>query len=475
MHTNYRVSWLTIIGLILALVPATGAWAGPQVAEPFRAYYDQHQGLRVLGYPLTSLVEADGYVAQYFEKGRLEDHRSDLVDADWAIMYGRLTAELIEHGRNIAVSGTALTYTALRHYHAPANRHPAPESFVAGVVETPAGVFVPYDPELRPAYGYIIPYSFWDYITREDLFPQGWLHDIGLPMTNAFQVKAVKNGIPRDLTVQAFERTVLTNDPQNPSDWQIERGNIGADAVRLLPPLNTIEIPAPGARVTLPLHVLARVGQPGESLVIRLRWNDNTKLTRPSTVLWGEDGRGVLIDCLDIPPNYQQRHPWTQAAQLEIRNRQGAILAQQSITVLHPDDPDTYEIELYWVVGTHLATEQRRIPKASALDMAAIHELLWGPGVYNSAGFTTALPTPEQVLAFPGRTADWGPRVTLRSLRMVDGIALVDFSQELRAYGGGSQRASQIHGQITRTLLQFPQVRDVRITIEGQRDVVLEP
>src|SRR5687767_1252744 len=103
MNTSYRVAWLTIISLILALVPGSAVWAGPQVAEPFQTYYEQHQGLRMLGYPLTGLVEAGGYVAQYFEKGRLEDHRSDPVESDWAIMYGRLTAELIERGRNTTV------------------------------------------------------------------------------------------------------------------------------------------------------------------------------------------------------------------------------------------------------------------------------------------------------------------------------------------------------------------------------------
>jgi hypothetical protein len=475
MNTSYRVAWLTIIALILALVPGSAVWAGPQVAEPFRTYYEQHQGLRVLGYPLTGLVEAGGYVAQYFEKGRLEDHRSDPVDSDWAIMYGRLTAELIERGGNTTVSDTTLTYAMLQRQHAPTSRHAAPEDFIAGVAETPAGVFVPYNPELRPAYGYIVPYDFWDYITREDLFPAGWLHDIGLPMTDAFQARASKNGVLRELTVQAFERAVLTNDPQNPPDWQVERGNIGADAVRLLPPLNIIEIPAPGARVTLPLHVLARVGQPGQSLVITVRWEDSTKLVRQSVVVQGEDGRGVLIGCVDVSPEAQSRHPWSQAAQLIIRDEHGTILAQQAVTVLHPDDPDTREVKLSWVVGTHLATERRRIPKTNALDTAAINELLWGPGMYSSVGFTTALPTPAQVLAFPGRTAAWGPRVTLRSLRVVDGIARADFSKELRAYGGGSLRASLIHGQITRTLLQFPQVRDVRITVEGERDPLLEP
>jgi hypothetical protein len=475
MRMRYIVSWLAIIGVILALLPYDVARAEPAVAEPFRDYYDQHQGIRVLGYPLTGLVEADGYVAQYFEKGRLEDHRSDSVAADWTMMYGRLAAEMIERGGNTAVNSTTISYATLKRHHEPTHRYPPPADFVAGVAETPTGVFVPYDPELRPAYGYIVPKAFWDYITRADLFPSGWLHDIGLPMTDAFSVRAYKNGVVRELTVQAFERTVLTNDPLNPPDWRIERGNIGTDAVLLLPPLNTIEIPAPGARVTLPLHILARVGQPGENLPITLRWGDGTKLLHTSTVLLGEDGRGVLIDCLDLPSKYLSQQPWTQAAQLEIGDTRGAILAQQPVTLLHPDDPDTREVKLYWVVGTSLKTERRRIPQTGALEMAALGELLWGPGVHNSAGFTTALPTPQQVLTFSGRAPDWGPRVVLRSLRVVDGIARADFSKELRAYGGSSPQASLIHGQITRTLLQFPQIRDVQITIEGERDETLEP
>jgi hypothetical protein len=475
MPARYHLSWFAIVAVLLALLPSEAARAGPTIAEPFRAYYEQHQGLRVLGYPLTGLVEADGYVAQYFEKGRLEDHGPERVAADWTIMYGRLAAELIGDGGNTFVNGTTLTYAALKRHHGPAYRQAPPANFVSGVLETDAGVFVPYDPELRPAYGFVVPGYFWEYITRLDLFPDGWLHDIGLPMTDAFQVRAYKNGAVRELIVQAFERTVLTNDPLNPPDWRIERGNIGADAVRLLPPLNTIELPTPGARVTLPLHILARVGRPGASLLVTLRWDKGAKLLHTPSVLQGEDGRGVLVDCLDIPPEHQSRQPWTQAAQLEISDGHGTILAKQPITVLHPDDPDVHEITLYWVVGTTLNTERRHIPKTGALEQAALEELLWGPGVYNSVGFTTALPTPEQVLSFSGRTTDWGPRVVLRSLRVVDGVALADFSKELRAYGGNPLRASLIHGQITRTLLQFPHIHDVRITIEGQRDALLEP
>jgi spore germination protein GerM len=98
-----------------------------------------------------------------------------------------------------------------------------------------------------------------------------------------------------------------------------------------------------------------------------------------------------------------------------------------------------------------------------------------GPGPPNLAGFTTSLPTPEQVLSYSGRAPNWGPRVTLRSLKIENGVATADFSRELQAYGGGSLRVRLIRGQITQTLMQFPTVREVRIAIEGQTQAVLEP
>jgi spore germination protein GerM len=208
---------------------------------------------------------------------------------------------------------------------------------------------------------------------------------------------------------------------------------------------------------------------------VALIWENDDNLIRTCRVLRGEDGRGVLLDTLDIAPEQQPLQPWTQAARLEIRNARGAVLASQSIIVLNPEDPDTEEVKLYWVVGQSLRTETRRIPKTDAIEKAALDELLWGPAPQNTAGFTTALPSSEEVLGFAGRTAGWGPRVTLSELRVADGTAQADFSQELRAYGGGSQRASLIHAQITRTLSRFPHIRDAQITIAGERDTMLEP
>lgn len=336
-------------------------------------------------------------------------------------------------------------------------------------------MFVPYDAQLRPAFGYVVPDSFWDYITRVGLFPDGWLHDIGLPMTDAFPINAYKNGKLRKITVQAFERTVLTYDSQNPIDWQVERANIGADAVRMLPSPNSIEIPAPNARVTLPLHILARVGRPGETVSVHLSWEHGLNLVQPYTLLRGEDGHGLLIETLDIPPEYRSQHPWTQTAQLEINTGQDSLLDRHSMTVLHPDDPDTRTAKLYWATATGIEAQNQQVPISSTPEATALDQLLWGPRAQMPMTFTTALPTPEQVLAFPGRTADWGPRVTLRSLTLHDGVATADFSKELAAYGGETRRASLIHAQITRTLLEFPAIHDVQITIDGQRDPLLEP
>jgi hypothetical protein len=71
--------------------------------------------------------------------------------------------------------------------------------------------------------------------------------------------------------VQAFERTVLT------FDWQIERGNIGSDALASVPLGSGIILPAPGAHVTL-LHIEAVVSQPDQRVTAALIWPYSSEL-----------------------------------------------------------------------------------------------------------------------------------------------------------------------------------------------------
>jgi hypothetical protein len=147
---------------------------------------------------------------------------------------------------------------------------------------------------------------------------------------------------------------------------------------------------------------------------------------------------------------------------------------ESEVTVVGPGESDVREVQLSWLFGESVRPHPQRIVAGERIGIAALEALLWGPP-RTQIGFQTALPTPQEVLRYPGREPGWGARVTLRSLVIHDGIATADFSPELRAYGGGSARVLAIREQITRTLLQFPTVRDVRITIAGQSEGVLEP
>jgi hypothetical protein len=459
--------------LLLALLPIGVAQAGPRIDERFQSYYRQHEGLRVLGNPISNLVEYGGYPAQYFEKGRLEDHRAESIEPDWQFMYGRLTTELVERELGQSASGTNLTYADLARYADPAYRHPAPRGFEGDSAPSGDGTFVPFDAQLQPAPGYIVAPYFWAYINRADLFPGGWLHDVGLPITDVLAAKAAKAGEQRTIFLQAFERTILTYDLHNPAGWQVERGNVGSDALGTLPgiPAGPIEIPAADSDATMPLHLLARVGQPGDQITAHLCWQQGCEQSQALEVIAGEDGRGLVIGTLGWNDSAWQI-PATQAATLDLRDARGKLLARQRLRVLSYDDPDVQEITLYWTAGNNVWPMLQHIPKATQLGAAAIDALLWGPPP-NLAGYGTALPTPDEVLSAPNRELDWGPRVTLRRLTVVKGLATADFSPELWAYSADTARVTLAHQQIAHTLKQFAGVQQVRIQIDGQTVAVV--
>ena len=493
-------SLLVLLALVAALSPTPIARAQLGIERRFAAYYQEHDGIRLLGDPRTLLHEAEGFPAQYFDKGRIEDHQGAVVDPAWAFMFGRLTAELLARAADdVTVSGTSLTYGALRDAARPAGRSAPPPGFPGGVQElTQPGVgravFIPVDPALSPAPGYAVPWVFWTYMNQPEYVPGGWLHDLGLPLSPPLTVEAVKGADVRQVMLQAFERTVLTLDPLNPPGWEVERGNLGADALQAsgLPAPPPIGAPELGANVTVPLHLEARIGQPGLQVVAQLRWADGTALAQPVTLLRGEDGAGLLITNLEWANILAPPAPPTQGALLEIRDLAGNLLARRGVTLLAPGDPATRTVQLYWTVaGTEQTTPQLRqvvidpgrprpghwwaLSDTERLAAGALEELLWGPPSMSQVGFTTAIPTPEEVLGYPGRKPDWGHRVALQGLTIADGVATASFSPALKAYGGGSLRVQLIREQITRTLLQFPEISAVRIAIDGQVEGGLEP
>ncbi len=235
-----------------------------------------------------------------------------------------------------------------------------------------------------------------------------------------------------------------------------------------------IEMPAPLAQVTVPTRVLARVGQPGEQVNVTLTWNDGTQFAHVVTLLQGKDGRGLAVISMDWVINPRPAHPDTQGGALQIHSLAGQPLAWQPLTILHPNDANTISTNVYWVRSEQVHAQSIRIPRTQGIGRASLEALLWGPVPSNLDGFQTAIPLPAEVLTAANRGADWGERVRLKDLTIVNGVAKADFSKELLANAGGATRMSLIRQQIEQTLLQFSTVNQVIITVEGQTGM-LEP
>ena len=233
-----------------------------------------------------------------------------------------------------------------------------------------------------------------------------------------------------------------------------------------------IDFPADGAQVTFPIHVQARVGRLNDEVVLKIKWQDGQEYSEPYRVAFDKEGNGLVVDSLDwtgesAPPDWE-----SQPATLQVLSPSGTVIASRKVNYLAADDPNTMQVKVYWLLEEGPREIPQRIVRTRQVGAAALSELLWGMGPRNFAGFTTALPSPEEVLNYAGRQPDWGPRVRLRKLTIVDGVATADFSKEMAAYGGGSARVNAIQEQVTLTLKQFPSVKEVRILVDGKPDAL---
>lgn len=73
-----------------------------------------------------------------------------------------------------------------------------------------------------------------------------------------------------------------------------------------------------------------------------------------------------------------------------------------------------------------------------------------------------------------GYTSSIPRGVWLNSVKIEDGVASADFSKELSSTAG-SCNVIAITSQIEKTLLQFPTIKKVKISVEGKTEGILEP
>ena len=102
----------------------------------------------------------------------------------------------------------------------------------------------------------------------------------------------------------------------------------------------------------------------------------------------------------------------------------------------------------------------REIEKTQAIALATLRELFKGPSQKEQQeGYLTGL----------------NEGVKIQDLVIEDGVAKVDFNQQLQQGIGGSCMVEGIKAQIKETLKQFNTVDEVTISIDGQTEGILQP
>lgn len=227
-----------------------------------------------------------------------------------------------------------------------------------------------------------------------------------------------------------------------------------------------IETPVDGARISETFAVTGRaLTATGRRLVIVVRDESGATLVRAETDIDAAPGEryGRFDEALG---------PFGAAGEGTVEvSRLGDDGAETDTQVKHVEfvEPDTVDVRVYFQNSTLDPSTScdlvfpvtREVSSKTQIYRAAIEALLGGPNAEElEAGYNTSLPQ----------------RVTLRSVAAdADGTVRADFDDRLDRGVGGSCRVIAIREQIERTLKQFPEVREVVISVEGEVDEALQP
>ena len=134
------------------------------------------------------------------------------------------------------------------------------------------------------------------------------------------------------------------------------------------------------------------------------------------------------------------------------------ITGQEKITTVKiffgniKEDPEVLDCEKVYSV-------EREVFENKVM-VQALEELLKGPTLEEQEkGYLTNI----------------NPGVNINSLIVRDNIVKVDFDEQLGFQVGGSCRVLAIRSQITETLVQFSEINDVIISINGRIEDILQP
>ncbi len=224
-----------------------------------------------------------------------------------------------------------------------------------------------------------------------------------------------------------------------------------------------VTAPEPGAALTSPVTLAGEARTFEASVQIRIRDGNGVELARALTTALTPD-TGVFGP---FSASVQYPEPSTSQGFVEVFEssaRDGSAINMVRIPVVFAAQEWT-PVQLFFSPQTvdddcsETVPVTRRIPKTKAVGRAALEELLAGPTdeERRSFGVTTSIPV----------------GVSVRSLVIRDSVAHADFDRIIEA--GGSCRVTAIRASVTRTLLQFPAIRSVVISVEDNVEEALQP
>jgi hypothetical protein len=213
----------------------------PVVVDPlFSAYYASHAGSSTLGAPLTPAYRLDQGITQFFRSGALflpgvetpghsgsnssstavywePSHFGDLSrpvfqdgisDPATGIIQLPLLEALLLDGSTLPIDGDSshLTYARLRTAVGINTLVRRSSSAVGG------GFFVALGSIGATEVGHSIPKALWNYISRSDISPDGWITDVGVPLSEPMPFTEMQGGTLHHMEVQIFLHAIIEMD-----------------------------------------------------------------------------------------------------------------------------------------------------------------------------------------------------------------------------------------------------------------------
>lgn len=228
-----------------------------------------------------------------------------------------------------------------------------------------------------------------------------------------------------------------------------------------------INQPLSNDTISSPVEITGRARSGEGAVYFRLKDGMNKAIAEGSaTAPLGGSGLGFYSGKLEFD------RPTTQNGWLEVYTKDAQDNSEQNLISLPivfkefskpkiklyfsniKEDPNVLDCSKVFMV-------EREIEPTNQIVKSVISELIKGVTEEEMAnGYLTNLP----------ETA-----IELKSMDLKDGVLTVDFNQALQEGVGGSCRVIAIRSQITETLKQFENVKEVIISIDGKTEDILQP